>query len=742
MPQVVEASENYLRRCSCDAAASTERFRHGPWYTRPMSPRRALASLASLACLAALQGCGRSTQTMLQTPVATASPGGNPRPSLGPEPVISDADPVPPALSVEGEKRVCDEHLHLAMDLLEHIKALKGAPAGELSYDATLGRFDRAVLEVAEAQQLPYLMGVAHPDSAVREAAKLCEPKVDKFNTALYLDADLAGVLRAYAARNEPLEGEKKRLLADVLRDFRRNGLELAADKQVELRRLNAELSKLGQEFEANIAAASGKIEIHPKQLEGLPKEYVAAHKPGKSGKVEITTDYPDYFPFVTHAADRKAALDLYVAFTNRGGEENVQVLEHLLKLRHDKAVLLGYANWADYAIEPRMAHTAKAVRDFLAEVRAAVKEPARVELAELLKAHVRTGGKATDKLTPPDRYYLLDRVKEEKYKLDTKELSAYFEVSAVTRGLLAITARMYGLEYKQVPGAATWHPDVIAYDAIWGGRTIGRFYLDLYSREGKYKHAAMFPIRTPARLPDGRYLAPIAALECNFPKPGAEPALLSHEEVVTFFHEFGHVLHHLLTRSELATYAGTNTVRDFVEAPSQMFEEWPYTREVLDMFARHYKTGAPIPDSLFNALKAARGFGRALDTQRQLFLATLDQELHSREPGFDSTRVVEEVQDANDSFAYVKGTHFQSSFGHLIGYDAGYYSYQWALALSRDVLTRFKKEGLLSTSAATAWRDDVLARGGGVDERSLVRTFLGREPSNAAYFLYLKGQD
>ncbi len=201
-------------------------------------------------------------------------------------------------------------------------------------------------------------------------------------------------------------------------------------------------------------------------------------------------------------------------------------------------------------------------------------------------------------------------------------------------------------------------------------------------------------------------------------------------------------MLHHLLTRSELATYAGPNTVRDFVEAPSQMFEEWAWSREVLDLFARHHKTGAPIPDDLYKAMIAARGFGRALATQRQLFLATLDQELHSRAPGFDSTRVVEEVQESVDSFGYVKGTHFQSSFGHLIGYDAGYYSYQWALALSRDVLTRFKKEGLLNPATATAWRDEVLAKGGGTDERSLVKAFLGREPNNDAYFAFLRGKE
>jgi thimet oligopeptidase len=701
--------------------------------------RRPIATLS----LIGLAACGPATPDLTPAAPLAAAPLASSGPVVeGKEPAFVEDDPVKAGLTVDGERRICDDHLKAATALVERIKALKGTPPAALTYEATLGRFDRMVLETMEAGQMPYLMAVAHADPAVREAAKLCEPKVERFTTSLYLDADLAAVLDDYASRNEPLQGERKRLLADVVRDFRRNGQALPQDKRVTLRRLNEEITKLGQDFEANIASASGRIEVHRQQLAGLPAEYTARHQPGQNGKIEITTDYPDYFPFVTYAQDRRAALELYVAFTNRGGEENVQLLERLLKVRREKANLLGYATWADYAIETRMARTPKTVRDFLAEVRDAVKEPAKAEYAELMRVHTAMGGKRDDKLPPSDRYFLEDRVRSAKYNLDSKALHAYFEVGAVTKGLLAIASRMYGLELRPV-AAETWHPDVTAYEVVGPDKQrIGRFYLDLYAREGKYKHAAMFPLRTPARLPDGRYLAPIAALECNFPKPGREPALMSHEDVVTFFHEFGHVLHHLLTRSELATYAGTNTVRDFVEAPSQMFEEWPWSREVLDTFARHYQTGAPIPDALFKAMKAARGFGRALDTQRQVFLAILDQELHTRAPGFDSTQVVEEVQEATDSFAYVKGTHFQSSFGHLIGYDAGYYSYQWALALSRDVLTRFKKEGLLNPATAAAWRDEVLSKGGGTDERSMVKAFLGREPSNDAYFAYLRGQE
>lgn len=698
-------------------------------------PFRLLAALPLL-----LLACTPSSTAPPATPPAPGVPA--PAPSVaGPDPTVDDADPVSAGLTVDRAKRICDEHIEAAQVLIERIKAKKGAPSAELTYETTLGRLDQVALQLAEAGQLPYLLAVAHPDAAVRDAARLCEPKTERLQTALYLDADVASVIRAYAAKHEPLTGGRKRLLDEALRDFRRNGLELPPDEQQTLRRLNQEITKLGQDFESRIASSVGKLALRPSQLAGLPAEYIAKHPPNKDGKVEITTDYPDYYPFVTYAHDRRAALSLYVSFTNRGGEENVEILERLLSLRHDKATLLGYATWADYAIEPRMAKTSAAVRAFLAEVRDAVKEPAKAEYAELMRLHVKLGGNLRDKLDPPARYYLQDRVRAEKYKLDSKAVAAYFEVGAVARGLLDVTAELYGLEYHPVTGAA-WHPDVTAYEVRSGGKTIGKFYLDLYSRPDKYKHAAMFPIRSAARLPDGRYLMPIAALECNFPKPGAEPALMSHEDVRTFFHEFGHVLHHLLTRAELATYAGTNTVRDFVEVPSQAFEEWAWTREVLDRFAKHHKTGAPIPGDLWKAMKAARSFGRALDTQRQLFLATLDQELHARSPRVDSTAVVQQVQEATDSFAYVKGTHFQSSFGHLVGYDAGYYGYQWALAQSRDVLTRFKKDGIMNPATAAAWRDEVLSRGGEADERTMIKAFLGREPSNDAYFAYLRGKE
>jgi thimet oligopeptidase len=716
-----------------------------------------------LLALLAAAACGPNPGPEPVTPLPPGPEIAPPAPTTAPVTPGSAArqefDPVAIGTTPDGMRKICDDHLKAAEERLAAIKALKGAPAEQLTFASTVGGIDDVAFEVNSAGEFPYLMGVSHPDAATREAAKQCEPRTEKFTTAMWLDADAASVIKAYAAKGEKLEGERARLLADVLRDFRRNGLDLPPDKQKRLREINEEMTKIGQEFMSNLSAVTDTLEVAPSALSGLPEEYVAKHTPKANGKIAITTDYPDFFPFVTYSKDRKAALALYVLFTNRGGDKNVKLLDRLLALRGEKAKMLGYKSWADYAIEPRMAKTSAAVREFLDQLKGALKEPAKAEMAELMKEHVRLGGKATDKLPPSERFFLEDRVRKAKYSFDSQALSAYLEIGAVKKGLMDITARMYGLEYREVPAKA-WHPDVTAYEVVSDGKVIGKFYLDLYSRADKYKHAAMFTVRTAKRLRDGSYQTPIAALECNFPKPSpgvapegrvggeapspapALPALMSHEDVVTFFHEFGHVLHHLLTRSELATYSGTAAVRDFVEAPSQMFEEWPWSREVLDLFARHHKTGAKIPDDLFQAMTRARGFGRALGTQRQLFLATIDQEFHARDPVGDTTKIVEAVQRATDSFEYVKGTHFQSSFGHLIGYDAGYYGYQWALSLSRDVLTRFKKEGLLNTATAKAWRDEVLSKGGGADEREMIARFLGRAPSHEAYLSYLQGRD
>lgn len=636
--------------------------------------------------------------------------------------------------------RLCDESTARATATLDEVRALDAASDDALTWEATMAKLDRVKLAFRNAGDFPALMAVSHPDEAVRGRAKLCEPKIEALETTMWMDPKLARVVKRYAARKEPLGTTHARFLEHTLRDFRRNGLELDDRGQRRVRAINEELTKLGLDFDSNLAASHLTLEATPAELDGLPKEWLVSHPVNASGKVVITTDYPDYFPVLTYAKDRKLALALFKEFENRAADANVTVIERILALRSEKAKLLGYATWADYVLEPRMAKSPKAVATFLESLKSHLAKKGEGELAEFKSAHVKLGGKATDDIPPSDRLYLEDQVRKAKYGLDSKEVSKYFEVRRVKDGLLAITARMFGLHFAPAPDAPTWHPDVEAVDVSdASGKPIGRFYFDLYPRDGKYKHAAVFGIRDTTKLADGSRLLPIAAIECNFPKPGgAAPALMSHQDAVTFFHEFGHVIHHLLSESELSSFAGTSVARDFVESPSQMLEEWAWQKETLALFARHHDTNAPLPAPLHAAMLRSRGFGRAIATQRQLYLSALDQAYHTRPVPFDTTKVLAEIHDAYTPFKFVEGTHFQASFGHLIGYDAGYYGYQWALSIAQDLFTRFKKEGLLNPKTAAAYRANILAPGNGDDAAKLVARFLGREPSDASYKAFL----
>ena len=699
---------------------------------------------ACLSVLVAL-GCGAPSNP-IRIPPPPPMPENPPTTELTtpPEPPKTPThlvDPVASGLTVEGVTALCDEHVGRARTILEEIKALDSQGDDALGWDNTAGRVDAIVLELSVANGFPSLMSLGHPDKGVREAAKACEPKVEKFHTDMMLDPKFAAVIKRYAAKGEKLEGTRGRLLRELLRDFRRNGLDLPPDKQARLRELNEQLTKLQQDFTSNISDAVDSIKVKPTQLRGLPEAFIEQHKPGKDGLVTLTTNYPDYFPVITYCEDRTVARDLTEKFDNRAAKENLEILNRVLTLRNEKAKLLGYETWADYAIEPRMAKTAKTVQDFLDRLSKELEVPARKEYLQFAAEYRRLGHRVGKRIPNYERLFIGQKLRERNYGFDSKELSKYFEVGAVTQGLLRIVEKLYGIEFATIEDTPKWHPDVIALNVVDHGKPVGRIYLDLHPREGKYKHAAMFEIRPGKALSKGEYLTPMAALMCNFPKPGDAPALMTHNELTTFFHEFGHVLHHVLTRQPLASYAGTNTARDFVETPSQMFEEWPFRREILDMFAKHHETGKPIPDDLYKALIRSRAFGRALHTERQVSLAALDFAYHSTPIPLDSDKVFNDVMDKRQRFSYLPETHFQATFGHLMGYDAGYYSYQWALVIAQDVLTRFKSDGFLNEKAANDWRHMVLEQGAGEDENKLIEQFLGRPHNLEAYSKFLQGK-
>ncbi|MBW2528858.1 MAG: Zn-dependent oligopeptidase, partial [Deltaproteobacteria bacterium] len=564
----------------------------------------------------------------------------------------------------------------------------------------------------------------------------------------LWLDAAVAARVAAYAAAlgptdanpgagKEQLSAERRRFVDRALHQLRRRGALLGPHAADRLRRIDAELTELGQQFVSAITASAPTLRVAPAALAGLPPSFRATHPPEPDGKVTLTTDYPDYFPVVTYAEDRQLARQLYVAFVNRGGKPNLARLERLLHLRYEKAQLLGYPSWADYVLEDRLVGSVSKATAFLRRTRAVIRPLAEVELERFQGELDRLGLPRGVGLSPPDRYFLAERIRRRAHGFDSTELAEYFDVRRVTQGLLELGGALFGLQFRPV-AVPTWHADVAVYDVLSGDAPHGRIYLDLHSRAHKYKHAAMFPIRSRRRLPSGALQSPQAALLCNFPRPG-EP--MPHSQVVTYFHEFGHLLHHLLTETELTFFGGTNTVRDFVEVPSQVFEQWAYSFGVLQSMTRHRRTGRPIDRDLFDRLSRARRVGLALGTERQLYLAELDLAYHARRPGFDTTELLRATRLRWSSFEFVEGTHFQSSFGHLIGYDASYYAYPYAQALAWDAFSRFERAGLSDPATARAWRTEVLARGGSADETALLAAFVGRAPNARAYHRFLRGE-
>ena len=332
------------------------------------------------------------------------------------------------------------------------------------------------------------------------------------------------------------------------------------------------------------------------------------------------------------------------------------------------------------------------------------------------------------------DASYYEEMVCRRDYAFDSAALSEYFEFSSVEHGLLETISELFGIEFREVK-VPVWHEEVRCLDVFDGEKPLGRIYLDLHQRDNKYSHAAVFGIRNSRRLSDGSRLLPMCSLVCNFPRKGG---LLSHEDVTTLFHEFGHAIHKIMYQGELSSLAGLKDARDFVEAPSQLLEEWAWDRSCLDRFARHHKTGEKIPDALFEAMTKSRHFGDAMFTERQLMLAMLDMTYHTKDPGLDTTAVMREMVAEYSPFQFVEGTTMQASFGHLMGYDAGYYGYQWALSIAMDLLTRFHAEGLMNRKTATEYRERILAQGATREESEMVEAFLGRPSNEQAYLKFL----
>ncbi len=633
------------------------------------------------------------------------------------------------AMTPEQVTRACEDAI-AACDA--GVDAIVATPDGERTFANTLGALEAATDGVGQASGQYAFMAYVASDDALREAGRAAEERIDKYLVGLSFREDLYAAIKAYAARGEAPGEEEARLLEFELRDYRRNGFELPEAERARVRELSDELVSLGVEFQKNIAEWDDGIVVAREDLAGLPDAFIdslGTEEVEGETRYRVSLDYPEFFPFMGKARSSELRRALFAKEQVKGGDANVAVLERALAARREAADLLGYDSWASYAHEVCMSKERERVRDFLADLRERLAAKVGADVA--LMAEVNGGP-----VNIWDWRYCHDQLLQTRYAVDDFEVAQYFPLDACLEGLFDVCQRLLGVRFEARPDAPVWHEDVQAFDVYEadGDEAFARFYMDLFPRPNTFGHAAAFTLRGGRRLADGSYQKPVSAIVANFTKPSADaPSLLRHSEVETLFHEFGHILHQTLTRTEYGRFSGTRTERDFVEAPSQMLEHWVWDREVLGSFTRHYETGEPLPDSLLDSMLAAKTLSSGIMTVRQLYFAHLDQAYHA--PGFDGdTTAATEALHEITSFPYTPGTHFQSGWGHLFGYDARYYGYLWSHVFGDDMFTRFEAAGLLDPELGAEYRRTVLERGGSVDGDQLVRDFLGREPNSDAF--------
>jgi thimet oligopeptidase len=607
---------------------------------------------------------------------------------------------------------------------------------GDRNWDNTMAPLDEIAATVVAAYGIGPFMARVHPEKVVRDAATHAEERLTKWQSDLAFRRDVYEAVEAYAATAEAasLEGERARLLSFTRRDFRRAGHALSEEDRSEVQRIRTRLVELGVAFGRNIDEFQDGLDLTAAQLEGLPTDYLDRLSPGEEeGTLRVTLDYPDYYPFMDLAEDRDLRRRLQFKFYNKASEANTPLLAETIALRHEMAAVFGLPSWAHYAMEEKMAREPKVVDAFYRDLVPPLRSKAEEELADLRAAL------GIDDLEGWDFRYGHTRIKRERFGVDPSEVAAYFPLQSVIDGMLEITGDVFGLEYRPIEGARPWHPDVTAFEVIdrETGAPLAVFYADLFPREGKFGHAAAFDLVPGHETPAG-YANPVTAIVANFTKPGADtPSLLKHEEVVTLFHEFGHILHNSLGHTRLVRFTGFNTEWDFVEAPSQIMEHWCWSPEVLSRFARHHETGEPIPTDLVEQLTAARDLHIGLTMLRQVSFGSLDMAFHGPGSEKDLAAIARETAELA-MFPHHPGTYYPASFGHLFGYDAGYYGYLWSKVFGDDMFSRFEEEGTLDPGVGREYRAKVLEPGGSKDAGELLRDFLGREPNQQAFLRHL----
>jgi len=627
-----------------------------------------------------------------------------------------------PVYDAEELARAASRALDEARTKLAEIERV---PLDAVSPAAVLDAWDRVAIGLEDAFGSISLFNSVHPDAAVRDAADRALIDESVFMTELFQNEQLYERVK----RVVPASSAQMQLRKDLLEAFEDSGVALPAEKRQRFKEISERLTELAQEFGKNIRENKTVLTFTPAECEGLPPAYLERVPRDDDGNIVVGFDYPDYLPFMMNAVNEEARKRYYVANTNRGTARNLEILDEIVALRKEIADLYGVASYAHYVTKRRMVENPETVTRFLDEVKNVVTECETADLAQLSAIK-------GSKIHRWDVMFYRERLREQRYAVDQEALRAFFPTLPTLRWMLEITERLYGVRFDEaiVP---TWHEDVLYLDVKdagsgdLNGDLIGGIYLDLYPRPDKYKHAAAWPVRGVSKRAGRK---PISALVTNFNRQG-----LTHAEVETLLHEFGHVLHGVLSETEYNQHSGTSVERDFVEAPSQMYEEWASRMESLMLLRNHCAECPAIDDELVTRLRAARKFGSGIDYGRQHLYAAFDMALSGEAP-----RPAMEVwteMEASTPMGYVDDTAFPGTFEHIAsGYAAGYYGYMWAKVIALDLIAAFGPD-IMNEETGRRFRAMILSRGSEEPARDLVERFLGRPVSSEAFFAEIRGE-
>ncbi|MBD9150478.1 MAG: hypothetical protein EGQ14_06715 [Spirochaetia bacterium] len=621
--------------------------------------------------------------------------------------------------------------------LEKDLAALIAIPQAERTFENTIMGYERAFDNYGNALGMSGFLSYVSTDKQFRDAANDLQMQISQYMVDVATRRDVYKAIREYTDTNPRLDPVQAKLVKEMLIGFKNSGMDLNDADLEKFKALNKEKAEYIIKFDKNIQEYKDPLAVTQEQLRGLGEDYIQKLSKTDDGKYLVTLDYPDYVPFMQNADDEQARKELEFKFNRRGGQENVELLEKTLTLRREIARLLGYKNHAELRLEDRMAKNPKTVMAFLKDLQKKLKPLGKKEDKEMIAYKNSKTGKNSRTLYSWESGYWSNKFRKENLELDSEKIKEYFPSQVVIDGMLDLFGGVFGITFEPVD-IPVWHPDVKAFKIKdkTSGELVAYFYMDLYPREGKYKHAACFGLVEGEEKQDGTYQIPFVAIVANLNKPsGDTPSLLKHSEVETLFHEFGHVLHNALTKAKYSAFSGTSVSWDFVEAPSQMLERWAWDPQVLKKISKHYKTGEALPDDLIKRMIAAKNFGAGGMYLRQDFFAQYDMTLHTADTTPDTTKLYFELTKKIRGLPLTKGTIPQASFGHIMGgYDAGYYGYLWSEVIAEDFFGEFKKNGIFNPETGLKFRREILEKGGTLDEEKMVENFLGRPTDNKPF--------